>query len=202
MPNDMEHERHRWSYMSEAKLATRLGRIRDPNKLENFITLASENRNVRLLRLAAHRAHQLGHSNCERYAEESITVAMRAAERGVLEGPLDRLRDEYEDPSRRSEESLSLHHWAVDFHASHRRRDQVVRRVQRSIDMSKVNSCFDCGARVPEMNQRTYEYDEVSGLHHFHCPECELRRRVAERRSNTKPPIRKIRFRRKNDKTK
>lgn len=187
MPNDMEHERHRWSYMSEAKLATRLGRIRDAQKLANFVTLAIENHNVRLLRLAAHRAHQLGYAHVEARAERGITEVMRlpgeVSEQRVWTG-----RTFFGSPPGVLREVP--------------RRDQVVRRIQSSADMSKVNSCVDCGIRVPEMNQRTYEYNEENGLHHFYCPECELKRRIVERRSNTKPVIRKIRFRRKNDKTK
>lgn len=35
-----EHEDHRWSYMSDKELLTRLGRIRNPIKLECFIMMA------------------------------------------------------------------------------------------------------------------------------------------------------------------
>ena len=61
MPNSMEHERQRWSYMTTEKLLTRLRRIKDYTKLTNFSTLAMENGNYRLMLAAHHRHTELGY---------------------------------------------------------------------------------------------------------------------------------------------
>lgn len=56
------HEEHRWSYMNSDQLQTRLGRIRNPDKLACFIAMAfrSHGPDGRLERLAWRRAEQLG----------------------------------------------------------------------------------------------------------------------------------------------
>lgn len=50
-----EHEDHRWSYMSDGQLLTRLGRIRNPIKLECFIMMAQRYRKGELERVALNR---------------------------------------------------------------------------------------------------------------------------------------------------
>lgn len=52
MPNDIRHERMRWSYMDHRQLATRLGRITDRQKLRNFIQVADEEGDFELCDMA------------------------------------------------------------------------------------------------------------------------------------------------------
>jgi len=42
MPNTLEHERYRFQTMTERQLRTRLGRITDRRKLQNFVIVARE----------------------------------------------------------------------------------------------------------------------------------------------------------------
>lgn len=51
----MEHEEHRWSYMTVKQLTTRLGKITKPEKLRNFIELADRYGEVALGRAAIRR---------------------------------------------------------------------------------------------------------------------------------------------------
>ena len=51
----MEHEEHRWSYMTVEQLTTRLGKITKPEKLRNFIELADRYGEVVLARAAIRR---------------------------------------------------------------------------------------------------------------------------------------------------
>lgn len=55
----MEKERHRWSYMTENQLTTRLKRITNPEKLRCFMDLADDNGNRLLYHLAVERAKDL-----------------------------------------------------------------------------------------------------------------------------------------------
>ena len=55
----MDHERHRWSYMSPNRLLQRLGRIWHPLKLECFLTLAVEREAVPLQQAVIDRANTL-----------------------------------------------------------------------------------------------------------------------------------------------
>lgn len=50
--NDINHERMRWGSMTRGQLVTRLGRIRDPQKLRNFHQLAWENNETMLIEAA------------------------------------------------------------------------------------------------------------------------------------------------------
>jgi len=64
MANDLSHERHRWGYMTERQLATRLRRITDPIKLGNFIELACEREAWGLLVAARSRAGAIASTWC------------------------------------------------------------------------------------------------------------------------------------------
>lgn len=55
----MDKERHRWSYMTENQLVTRLKRITNPEKLRCFMDLADDNGNRLLYHLAEERAKDL-----------------------------------------------------------------------------------------------------------------------------------------------
>ena len=63
MPTDMSHERMRWTQMGDRQLITRLGRITRADKLRNYIVLAQERVNQRLLILAYARARVLGYDH-------------------------------------------------------------------------------------------------------------------------------------------
>lgn len=55
----MDKERHRWSYMTENQLTTRLRRITNPEKLRCFIQLAIDKDNRLLEHLATERLYML-----------------------------------------------------------------------------------------------------------------------------------------------
>lgn len=57
--NLMEKERHRWSYMTENQLVTRLNKITNPEKLRCFMDLADDSKNPLLYHLAVERAKDL-----------------------------------------------------------------------------------------------------------------------------------------------
>lgn len=63
MPDSIEHERYRWSYMTIDQLSRRLSRIQKPEKIENFLQLAGERRLGELFQLALARADKLGYSD-------------------------------------------------------------------------------------------------------------------------------------------
>lgn len=52
MPGGMDHERHRFSYMSESELGRRLTKMSKPDKLLNFAVMAEEYGYMRLAQLA------------------------------------------------------------------------------------------------------------------------------------------------------
>ena len=54
------HEEHRWSYMTEEKLARRLKRITRPEKLDCFIEMALQKKEIYLYELAIERQVDLG----------------------------------------------------------------------------------------------------------------------------------------------
>lgn len=54
------HEEHRWSYMTEEKLARRLKRMTRPEKLDCFIEMALQKKNFYLHDLALERKIDLG----------------------------------------------------------------------------------------------------------------------------------------------
>jgi len=56
----MYNERHRWGYMTEQQLLTRLNRITRPGKLEAFLHMAVEVGNRALMRAGSNRARRLG----------------------------------------------------------------------------------------------------------------------------------------------
>ena len=59
MPNDIDHERMRWRTMNVRQLETRLTKITDSQKMQNFIRLAEEYGYTSLVRDARERADML-----------------------------------------------------------------------------------------------------------------------------------------------
>jgi len=59
MEDPMEHERMRFKSMTIKQLITRLGRIKDPSKLQRFIIVADEHAYVELKIVAQNRLRQL-----------------------------------------------------------------------------------------------------------------------------------------------
>jgi len=60
MPNTLEHEQMRWDSMTAAQLATRLNRIRDPLKFNNFLACARNARNAYLYTGCLQRMEEFG----------------------------------------------------------------------------------------------------------------------------------------------
>ena len=80
MPTDMSHERMRWTQMGDRQLITRLGRITRADKLRNYIVLARERVNQRLLILAYARARDLGYNHLVPHVEQRSVETMVLAE--------------------------------------------------------------------------------------------------------------------------
>ena len=55
----MEHERHRWSYMTRAQMSTRLDKITTLDKLDCFILVARERGDTHLERCAISKRRRL-----------------------------------------------------------------------------------------------------------------------------------------------
>lgn len=144
MPNDIEHERYRFSRMNERGLWTRLGRITDVTKLRNFIVMC-EQYGYRSLRDAAEDKlnERLGVRE-RRPVADDVQISRDALMRAALQQRDERMRRDAEALARMNRE---------------RARDRSSRAVVNN------GTCARCGAGI-DLGATPYRFGNP------YCGEC------------------------------